>query len=148
MMRFEVFSQANELAIEKPKVERCRMGIHSILAHRQQPYVSAALFQQCTTIVLIHIDSPRVNDEFALKPVTLLMDDFDIDRRSKVVPTLKENYIRLIFFLPNTIQIYKSLGLRLFDVRKTKMQEKVPTVNIDFHDTPQMSYSFFSENQM
>jgi hypothetical protein len=48
---------------------------------RQKPYMSAALFQQCTTIVLIQfIDCPRINDEFALKPVILLMDDFDIDR--------------------------------------------------------------------
>jgi hypothetical protein len=80
MMPFEVSSQANELAIEKEKVERCLMSIHLILAYRQQLSVNAALFQQCTTIVLIQfIGSPPINDEFTLKPVTLLMDDFYID---------------------------------------------------------------------
>jgi hypothetical protein len=82
MTLFEVSSQANELAIQQQKVERCRMGIYFILAHTQKPDVSAALFQQSRTIVLIQfIDSPPINDEFALKPVTLLMDDLYIDRR-------------------------------------------------------------------
>jgi hypothetical protein len=82
MMLFGVSSQANELAIEKYEVERCRMARHFIVAHRHEPYVSASLFQQCTTIVLIQIiDLLRINDEFARKPVTLLMDEFCIDRR-------------------------------------------------------------------
>jgi hypothetical protein len=99
MTLFRVASQADELATKKQKVERCRIGMNLILAHRQKPYVSAALFQQSRTIVLIQfIDSPPINDEFALKPVTLLMDDFDVARRSNVFPTLKENYLRVIFF--------------------------------------------------
>jgi hypothetical protein len=74
---------------------------------KQKPYVSAALLQQFQTIVLIQfIDSPRINDEFALKPVTLLMNDFSIDRRWNVFPTVKENHIKLIFFLSNMIQVY------------------------------------------
>jgi hypothetical protein len=46
--------------------------------------------------------------------VTLLMDDFYIDWRWNCFPTLKENDIRVIFFLPNTIQISKSLALSLY----------------------------------
>jgi hypothetical protein len=53
-------------------------------------------------------------------------DDFSFDRRWNVFPTLKENDIRVIVCLPNTIQRYKSLGLGLFDVRKKKMQDKLP----------------------
>jgi hypothetical protein len=58
------------------------MGVHSTLAHKQKPYMPAAFFQQRTTIVLTQfIDSLRENDEFARKPVALLMDDFSIHRR-------------------------------------------------------------------
>jgi hypothetical protein len=41
---FGVSSQANELAIEKQKFEQCGIGIRFILAQKQKPYVSAALF--------------------------------------------------------------------------------------------------------
>jgi hypothetical protein len=58
--------------------------------------------------------------------VILLMDDFDIDRNWYVLRTLKEGDIRVIVFLPNKIQIHKSPGLRLFDMLKRKMQEKIP----------------------
>jgi hypothetical protein len=34
MTLFRVSSQANELAIEKQKVEQCRIGVHLILAYR------------------------------------------------------------------------------------------------------------------
>jgi hypothetical protein len=34
--------------------------------------------------------------------------------------------MRVILFLPNTIQIYNSLGLSLFDVLQKEMQEKLP----------------------
>jgi hypothetical protein len=82
MTLFAVSSQANELPIEKQKFEPWRTGIHFMLAHRQQPYVSAALFQQYRTIFLIQfIDWPWINDQFLLEPVTLLMDDFYVDRR-------------------------------------------------------------------
>jgi hypothetical protein len=58
MTLFAVFLQGNEVAIEKQNIERRRIRIHFILAQSQKPHVSAALFQQCTTIVLIHfIDS-------------------------------------------------------------------------------------------
>jgi hypothetical protein len=74
--------QANELGIEKQKFEQWRMSIHLRPAQRQKPYVSAAFVPQCTGIVLIQfIDSPRINDEFTLKPVTLLMDDFSMPQR-------------------------------------------------------------------
>jgi hypothetical protein len=110
-------------------VEPCRMGIHVILTSRHKLYVSAALFQQCTTIVLIQfIDSPRMNDEFVLKPVNLLMDACEIDRRWNGFPTWKENDIRVIVFMPNTIQISNPLGLSLLDVLKKKMQEKLPAI--------------------
>jgi hypothetical protein len=82
MTLFGVSSQANELAIEKQKVERCRMGTRFTLAYKQKPYTSAAVFHQYPTIVLIQfIDSLRENDEFALKPVALLMDEFSLHRR-------------------------------------------------------------------
>jgi hypothetical protein len=52
--------------------------------------------------------------------VTLLMDDFSMPQRWDVFSTLKENYIRVIVFLPNTIQLSNSLGLSLFDMLKKK----------------------------
>jgi hypothetical protein len=81
MMLLEVSSETNELAIEKQKVDRCERGIHFLPADRQKPYMTAAPFQQYTTIVLIEfIDFPWINDEFTLKPVTLLIHDFETDR--------------------------------------------------------------------
>jgi hypothetical protein len=74
--------QVNELGIERQKIERCRMARFLLLTHGQNPERNAAIFEQCATFVLIQfIDSPGINDEFARKPVALLMDDFSLDRR-------------------------------------------------------------------
>jgi hypothetical protein len=82
MALFGVCSQANERAIEKQKIERCSVARYFILAHGQKPHMSAALLEQYATIVLIQfIDSPGINDEFALKPVALRIDDCSLNPR-------------------------------------------------------------------
>jgi hypothetical protein len=53
MTPFIVSSQVNDSVIERLKTEGFRMGVDLILERRQQPYLTAALFQQYVTTVLI-----------------------------------------------------------------------------------------------
>jgi hypothetical protein len=62
---FVVFSQVNDKVIEMLKIEGFRMGVDMVLEHRQKAYVTATLFQQYVTSVLIpFIERLRTNPEF------------------------------------------------------------------------------------
>jgi hypothetical protein len=50
---FVVSSEVNDKVIETLKIEGFRMGVDMGLEHRQKAYVTATLFQQSATSVLI-----------------------------------------------------------------------------------------------
>jgi hypothetical protein len=69
---FAVSSQPNEFTIEK----------RYLLAHEQNPDMSAVGFEQYAAIVLIQfIDSLGVNEEPARKSLILLMNCFSLEWR-------------------------------------------------------------------
>jgi hypothetical protein len=73
---FMVFLQVNDKVIEHLKIERFRMSVDMILEHRQKPYITATLFQQHATTVLIPFTERfRTNQEFRRKSPILLMDN-------------------------------------------------------------------------
>jgi hypothetical protein len=73
MTPFLVFSQVNDSAIETLKTEGFRMGVNLILARRQKPYMTAALFQQyITTVLTPFINRGWTNDQLAGKRVDLV----------------------------------------------------------------------------
>jgi hypothetical protein len=68
MTPFVVSSQVNDKVIETLKIDGFRIGVDMVLEHRQKAYVTATLFQQYVTSVLIpFIESLRTNPEFAGK---------------------------------------------------------------------------------
>jgi hypothetical protein len=72
MTPFMVSSQVNDSVIERLKTEGFRMRIDLILERRQKPYMTAALFQQYATSVLIpFINWVRTNEQLAGKPAIL-----------------------------------------------------------------------------
>jgi hypothetical protein len=108
------------------------MGVDLILEQRQKPYMSATLFQQYITTVLIpFIDRVRTNDQFAGKPAILLMDNCLIHTRPEVLKALREHNVKVITFPPHTTQVFQTLDLSLFGVLKRKLQYKLPLGNDD-----------------
>jgi hypothetical protein len=127
---FVVSSKVNDKGLEALKIEGFRMGMDMVLEHRQKTYITATLFRQYVTSVLIpFIERPRTNPEFAGKPVILLLDNCSIHTRSEVLATLREHNVKVITFPPHTTQIFQTLDLCLFVVFKRKMQYKLPFTN-------------------
>ena len=130
MTPFMVSSQVNDSVINGLKVEGFRMGLDLILEHRKKPYLTAELFHQyVTTVLLPFIDELRTNDEFAGKTAILLMDNCSIHTRPSVLLHLKEHNVKVITFPPHTTQIFQVLDLSLFGVLKRKTQYKLPLSN-------------------
>jgi hypothetical protein len=132
MTPFMLSSQVNDSVIERLKPERFRMGVDLILERRQKPYMTAALFHQYVTTVLIpFINRGGTNDQLAGKPAILLMDNCSIHRRPDVLKMLREHDVKVITFPPHTTQVYQALDLSLFCVLKRKLQYKLPRGNGD-----------------
>jgi hypothetical protein len=127
---FVVSSQVNDKVTETRKIAGFRMGVDIVLEHRQKAYVTATLFQQYVTSVLIpFIERLRTNPEFTGKSATLLMDNCSIHTRPEVLATLRDHNVKVITFPPHTTQIFQTLDLYLFGVFKRKMQYKLPFAN-------------------
>jgi hypothetical protein len=106
------------------------MGVDMVLEHRQKAYVTATLFQQYVTSVLIpFIERLRTNPEFPGKSAILLMDNCFIHMRQEVLATLRDHNVKVIAFPPHTTQIFQTLDLCLFGVFKRNMQYKLPFAN-------------------
>jgi hypothetical protein len=89
--------------------------------------MSAALSQQyATTVMISFIDELRTNDEFSVKTMILITDNCFIHMRPAVVTTLTEDYVEVIAFPPDTIQIFQALDVSLFGVLKKKKEYKPP----------------------
>jgi hypothetical protein len=115
MIPFMVSLQVNDSDIERLKAERFRMAVDFILERRQKPYMTAALFQQYVTTVMIPFINPVwTNDQFAEKPAISLMDNCSIHARPEVLKILREHDVKMIAFQPHTTQIFQSLALSLF----------------------------------
>jgi hypothetical protein len=127
---FVVSSQANDKVTETLKIEGFRTGLHMVLEHRQKEYVTAALFQQYVTSVLIPlIERLRTNPEFTRKSAILLMDNCSIHARPEVLATLRDHNVKVITFQPHTTQIFQTLDLCLFGIFKRKIQYKLLFAN-------------------
>jgi hypothetical protein len=127
---FVVSSQVNDKVIETLKIDGFRMGVDMALEHRQKAYVTATLFQQYVTSVLIlFIERVRTNPEFTDKSAILLMNHCFIHTRPEVPATLRNHNVKVITFPPHTIQIFQTLDLCLFGVFKRKRQSKLPFAN-------------------
>jgi hypothetical protein len=125
-----VSSRVNDKVIETLKIEGFRMGVDMVLKHKQKAYVTATLFQQYGTSVLIpFIDRLRTNPEFTGKSVILLMDNCFIHTRTEVLVTLRDQNVKRITFPPHTTRIFQTLDLCPFGVFKRKMQYKLPFAN-------------------
>jgi hypothetical protein len=108
------------------------MGVALLLECRQKPYMTAALFQQYVTTVLIpFINRVRTNDQLAGKPAILFMDNCPFHMRREVLKMLREHNVRVITFPPHTSQVFQALDLSLFGVLKRKLQYKLPLCNDD-----------------
>jgi hypothetical protein len=119
---FVVYSQVNNKVIETLKIEGFRMGVDMVLEHRQNAYLTATIFQQYATSVLISfIERLRTNPEFTDKSAVLLMDNCFIHTRSEVLTTLRDHSVKVITFPPHTTEIFHTLDLCLFGVFKRKM---------------------------
>jgi hypothetical protein len=127
---FVVSSHLNDDVIETLKIEGFRMGMDMVLEHRQKTYVTATLFQQYVTSVLIpFIERLRTNLEFTGKSATLLMDNCSIHTRPEVLATFRDHNVKVITFRPHTTQIFQALDLYLIGVFERKMQYKLPFTN-------------------
>jgi hypothetical protein len=132
MTPFVVSSQINDSVVERLKTEGFRMGVDLILERRQKPYMTAALFQQYVTTVLIQvINQAGTNDQWAGKPAILLMDNWSIHTKPEVLKMLREHDVKVITFPPHTTQVFQTLDLSLFGVLKRNMQYKLPVGNDD-----------------
>jgi hypothetical protein len=76
---FVVSSQVHDTVIEALKIEGFWMGMYMVLEHRQKAYVTATVFQQYVTNILIpFIESLRTNPEFTGESPIFLMDNRSI----------------------------------------------------------------------
>jgi hypothetical protein len=108
------------------------MGVDLILERRHNPYMTAALFQQYVTTVLVpFINRVRTNDQLAGKPAILLMDNCPFHTRPEVLTMLREHDIKVITFPPHTTRIFQALDVSLFDILKRKLRYKLPLGNDD-----------------
>jgi hypothetical protein len=108
------------------------MGVDLILERRQKPYLTAALFQQYITTVLIpFINWVRTNDQLAREPAIFLMDNCSIHTRPEVREMLREHDVKVIPFPPSTTQAFQTLDLSLFGGLKKKLQYQLPLGNDD-----------------
>jgi hypothetical protein len=127
LMPFVVSSQVNDKVIEMLKIEGFRMGVDMVLEHRQKAYVTATLFQQYETSVLIpFIERLRTNLEFTGKSVIVFLDNCFMHMRPEVLATLRHHNVKVITFPPDTTQIFQTPDLCLFGVFKRKMKYKFP----------------------
>jgi hypothetical protein len=127
---FVVSSQVNNKVIETLKIEGFRISVNMVLEHRQKGYVTATLFQQYGTSVLIpFIQRLQTNLEFTGKSVILLLDNCFIHTRPEVLATLRDHNVKVITFPPHTTEIFQNHDLCLFGVFKRKMQYKLPFAN-------------------
>jgi hypothetical protein len=127
---FVVSLQVKDKVIETLKIEGFRMGVDMVLEHRQKAYVTATLFQQYITNVLIpFIERLRTNPEFIGKSAILLMDNCFIHMRPEVLATLRDHNVKVITFAPHSTQIFQTLDLYLSGVFKSKIQFKLPFAN-------------------
>jgi hypothetical protein len=119
---FVVSSPVKDKIIETLKIEGFRMGLDMVLEHRQKADVTATLFQQHITSVLIPlIERLRTNSEFTSKLAILLMDNCSIHTRPEVLATLRNHNVKVITFPPHTTEIFQTLDLYLFGIFKRKM---------------------------
>jgi hypothetical protein len=101
-----------------------------VLEHRQKAYVTATLFQQYGTSVLIQfIERLQTNLEFTGKSVILLLGNSFIHTRPDVLAILRDHNVKVITFPPHKAQIFQTPDLCLFGVFKRKMQYKLPFAN-------------------
>jgi hypothetical protein len=132
MTPFMVSSQVNDSVIEILKTGGFRRGVDLILERWEKPYVSAALFQQYRTTVLIpFINWVWTNDQLEGKPAILLMDNCSIQTRPEVLKMLRERDVKVRTFPPHTSQVFQALDLSLFSVVKQKLQYQLPLGNDD-----------------
>jgi hypothetical protein len=127
---FVVSLQVNDKVIETLKIDGFRIGVDTVLEHRQKAYITATLFQQYVTSVLIpFIERLRTDPEFTGESAIRLMDNCSIHTRPEVLATLRGHNVKVITFPPHTTQIFQVLDLCLFGVFKRKMQYKLPFAN-------------------
>jgi hypothetical protein len=127
---FVVSSQVIDKVIETLEIEGFRMGIDMVLEHKQKAYVTATLFQQYVTSVLIpFIERLQTNPEFTCKSAILLVDNCSIHTRPDLLATLRDHKVKVITFPPHTAQIFQTLDFSLFGVFKRKMQCELPFAN-------------------
>jgi hypothetical protein len=120
-MPFVVSLQVNDKVTEMLKIEGFLMGVDMVLEHRQKACVTATLFQQYVTSVLIpFIERPRTNPEFTCKSTILLMVN-SIHTGPEVLATLKDHNVKMVILPPHTTQIFQALDLCLFGVFKRKI---------------------------
>jgi hypothetical protein len=93
----------NDKVIETLRIEGFRISVNMVLEHRQKAYVTATLFQQDGTSVLIpFIERLRTNLEFTGKSVILLLDNCFIHTRPGVLAILKDHNVKVITSPPHT----------------------------------------------
>jgi hypothetical protein len=106
------------------------MGLDMVLEHRQKAYVTATLFQQYVTSVLIpFIEGLQTNPEFTGKSAILRMDKCSIHTRPGAIATLRDHNVKVTTFPPHTTQIFQTLDLCPSGVFKRKVQYKLPFAN-------------------
>jgi hypothetical protein len=127
-----VSSQVNDSVIERLKTDGFRMGVDLILERRQKPSMTAALFQQyATTVLIASINRVRINDQLAGKPAILLMDNCSPHTRPEVLKMLREYEVKVTTFQPHTTQAFQALDLSLFGILKRQLQYNLPLGNDD-----------------
>jgi hypothetical protein len=127
---FVVSPQVNDKVNETLKIKGFRISVNMVLEHRQKAYVTATLFQQYGTSILIpFIERLRTNLEFTGKSVILLLENCLIHARPEVLATSRDHNVKVITFPPHTKQIFQTPDLCLFGLFKRKMQYKLPFAN-------------------
>jgi hypothetical protein len=129
LIPFLASSQVNEKVMKNGELG-VHMGMDMILEHRQKPYITATLFQQyATSVLILFIERLRTNQEFRGKSAILLMDNCSIHLKLEILATLREHNVKMITFPPHTTQIFQTLDLCRFGVFERKMQYRLPFVN-------------------
>jgi hypothetical protein len=130
MRPFLVSSLATDAVETRFKQMGFRMGADLILRKRSKPYMSAELFDEyISTVLLPYIEELLSNDEFADREAVLLMANCSVHNRSAPLRKLADHRVNAITFSPHTTYVFQSLDLSIFGTFKKRMSDQLPFDN-------------------
>jgi hypothetical protein len=124
---YVVTSQDSAATRRDLETDGMQIGRHFILKHRDKPYVSAVLFEDCQRgVFLPHLMITRTVKDLHEENAVLLMDNWSPHIARAVIELLSTARVRVVTFAPHTTRIFEVLDLTLFRVLKRRGQYQLP----------------------